>query len=53
MVDTIEKMNELIEDCKKLIEIKDNDLINLDSIKNQIEVEEYKELNPGKNIFKI
>ena len=43
----------LIMDCDELIKIKEGDLNDLKLIKDQIEIEEYQELNPGKNIIKL
>ena len=40
------RMDDTEKDCHENIQ-------QMEALKNQIEIEEYKELNPGKNIFKI
>jgi chromosome segregation ATPase len=49
----IRTCEELIEQCKDLVKTQDKDLNDLKVLKDQIEIEEYQELNPGKKIFKL
>lgn len=49
----IEVHKGLIQDCEDNIKICEDNVVKLQNIINQIEIEEYKELNPGKNIFKL
>ena len=66
-LNTMSDLELMVSDAKKLlvdidIEISELEeskeeinqhLENLSSLKNQIDIEEYKELNPGKNIIKV
>lgn len=48
------KMEDLIQRCNEIIEQADRNINNLIALKNQIEIEEYKEMNPNaKAIYKF
>lgn len=48
----IEQLLQNIEEAQELIEVLSRDISNLEALKRQIEIEEYKELNPhAKDIF--
>lgn len=51
MEGVIERSKQVIEEAKIHLENSENDLSLLNSIKHQVEVEEYKDLNPDLDIY--
>jgi len=49
----IDSYRENIENCEHNIEVCEGNVQKLNALLDQIEIEEYKELNPGKDVFKL
>jgi chromosome segregation ATPase len=49
--ESIRKLKELIEKCKDQLEDCNESLGLLESVRDQLKIERYKELNPGKEVY--